>query len=115
MADKISIQCPDDDNTETQLIRYIQKRISDLKPALDLDVSYIDERADVIDIQVTGVTESKSAIEITYDVTYDAYHGCKDQNHSGDEERFLCGERIDDCWVFDANIPREKRSTYEEF
>jgi len=119
MTDKVLIPIPDDfddPDAEIDLVAYFQELIgSDLEPALDTDVWELDQRAQFIEAEVTGVTAEADGIVVSYDVTFDAYYGCRDQNYAGTVDRHIVGTRGGDSWVFDKYIPRLPRDTGDEF
>ena len=117
MSKTIAIECPhrEDEDEYFDLLKYFKDQIEDLKPALDLSVESLDERACFIDVEITDVQEDENSVFIQYEATYTAYYGCGDQDHSGKDDRDVTGIRVGDCWEFPVYVPPPRRSTYEEF
>jgi hypothetical protein len=116
MSTHISIECPDrEDDEELDLVEFFKNKIAKLKPALDLSVEDLDERACFFAVKIVDVQEDDSGVFIQYDVTYTAYYGCRDQDRSGVDERNITGDLQGNAWVFPVYVPPPRRSTYEEF
>jgi hypothetical protein len=119
MTTRVYIPIPqefDDENSDFELKPYLQRFVEgELAQALDTDVWELDDRAHAYDTEITDVEIHGDNLNITYNVLFDAYYGCKDQNYAGQDERFLTGTRIGAHWVFEQYVPRQRRSTYDEF
>lgn len=119
MTDKVLIPVPDDfddPDAEIDLVAYFRDLLdSDLEPALDTDVWELDQRAQFIEAEVTDISTEADGIVVFYDVTFDAYYGCRDLNYAGTGDRHIVGTRVGDSWVFDKHIPRLPRDTVDEF
>ena len=105
--------------TAKQMERLLQSLIDDKESnfsnALDRDVSHIDQRAYVDAVRVTGVDITGSLIEVTYDVEYSIYNGCKDMNFQEAEELHVFGDLTSEGWQFEEHVPPPKRTTVDEF
>jgi len=88
---------------------------SDFSDALDHDVSHIDQRAQVYAVRVTDVDINGSQIEVTYELGYSIYNGCKNMNVQDAEELHVFGDLTDEGWAFEKHVPLPKRTTHEEF
>jgi hypothetical protein len=98
------------------LVAYFQRFIQkELHPALDTEVWEIDERAYVYETVITDVEIEEDNIHVNYNVLFDAYYGCRNQNYAGEEDRTITGRRQGNNWVFEPNKPRERRNTHDEF
>lgn len=104
---------------EREMVKLLQSLIddndSDFSHALDHDVSHIDQRAQVHAVLITQVDISKSEIEVTYELEYNIYNGCKDMNVVDSEELHVFGDLTDEGWAFDKYVPPPKRDTVDEF
>jgi hypothetical protein len=56
-----------------------------------------------------------SDIEVTYELEYSIYNGCRDMNVVDSEELHVFGELTDEGWAFDQHVPPPKRDTVDEF
>ncbi len=105
--------------TARQMERLLQSLINDKESnfsnALDRDVSHINQRAHVDAVRVTDVDITGSLIEVTYDVEYSIYNGCKDMNVQDAEELHVFGELTSEGWEFEEHVPPPKRTTMDEF
>lgn len=105
-----------DPDADFDHVAYFQKYLNgELAPALDKDVWEFDERAHTYATVITDVEVDEDTIVVHYSVMFDAHYGCSDQDWSGDDPRYVTGTRVDNDWVFKAHIPRERRSTHDEF
>lgn len=86
-----------------------------IEAALDLDVSDIEDRAQLYDTSITEIELDEESISITYELSYEVYLGCRDLNYADIDERHLCGKREGNRFTFPIHFPPPKRSTYEEF
>ncbi|MDP1788005.1 MAG: hypothetical protein Q8M91_18815 [Polaromonas sp.] len=117
MSKNITIECPhrESEDEDFDLLKYFKDRIEDLKPALDLSVEHLDDRACFFGVEIIDIQEDENSVFIQYDVTYTAYYGCRDQDHSGEDDRDVTGFRVGNYWEFPVYVPPPRRSTYEEF
>lgn len=88
---------------------------SEFKKTLDLDVSHIDQRAQVYGIRITAVDMTESTIDVSYEVDYNVYNGCKDMDIDDSEYLLVSGVRTKDGWEFEEFVPPPKRTTVDEF
>jgi hypothetical protein len=83
--------------------------------ALDLDVSHIDQRAQLYGIRITDVDMTETTLVVTYEVDYNVYNGCKNMDIDDAEELAVSGVRVDTGWEFEEYSPPPKRTTVDEF
>lgn len=100
---------------EKLLQSLIDDNESDFSDALDHDVSHIDQRAQVHAVRIRDVDISGSQIEVTYELEYSIYNGCKDMDVQDAEELRVFGDLTDEGWAFDEHVPPPKRTTVDEF
>lgn len=102
---------------QNELKDWMNENINWLEPAMDLDASTYDERAILCDgPEITKVEVTGNAVIIYYVFYWNAYYGCRDQNHSGkSEEAWFCAELENDILFFEEYFPLDKRSTCAEF
>lgn len=115
MSKIIVLALPTARDMEKFLQSLIDDNESDFLDALDMDVSHIDQRAQVDAIRVTDVDINGSSIAVTYDLEYSIYNGCKDMDVQDAEELHVFGELTDEGWAFDKHVPPPKRTTVDEF
>ena len=105
--------------TERAMEKHLQSLLedneSDFSSVLDCDVSHIDRRAEVHAVRIMAVNISGSQIEVSYDVEYSIYNGCKDMDVNDAESLHVFGDLTDEGWAFDEYVPPEPRSTVDEF
>ena len=116
----ISIPVPsdliEDPECDFDLKEYFQDLVEeDFEPVLDTDVWEQDERAVACGVEIDNVEVRDDTIIVYYSVSFSAYHGCRDRNWSGQDERHIAGTRAGDSWVFPAYVRRLPRDTFEEF
>lgn len=113
---KIIVQSlPSAREMEKLLQSLIDDNENDFSDALDHDVSHIDQRAQVHAVRVTQVDINGSDIEVTYELEYSIYNGCRDMNVVDSEKLHVFGELTDEGWAFDEHVPPPKRDTVDEF
>ena len=118
MRSKIRLDLPGDwgDEVISSFFKAIDFELGhEIEGAMDLDVSDLDERAWVYEKRIREVELTKDSIFITYELAYDAYHGCRDINYSDTDERHMSGARQGNTFYFDEYIPPPRRTTFEEF
>jgi hypothetical protein len=86
-----------------------------LAPALDLDVTEIDELARVDAAHPLGLRTDDAAVMIDYLVEASAFHACRDLHHHGRAMRTLRGRTDGDDWVFPVHAPSPVRDGRDEF
>lgn len=105
--------------TAREMEKFLQSLIedneSDFSDALDLDVSHIDQRADVHAVRVTQVNIDGTVLTLTYELDYSIYNGCKDMDIVDSEELHVFGELTEEGWAFDKHVPPPRRDTVDEF
>lgn len=74
-----------------ELAQYLSQEHHLLEEALDLDVYYIDGRAEYMDHTVDHVAVDGGEVRIDYTVFYFVYFGCDDMNQDDDEDRQITG------------------------
>ena len=100
---------------EKHLQSLLEDSESDFPRALDRDVSHIDRRAEVHAVRIMAVEISGSQIEVSYDVEYSIFNGCKDMNVEDAESLHVFGDLTDEGWAFDEYVPPPPRTTVDEF
>lgn len=119
MANRVYIPVPqefDEESSDVGLSSYFQSFVGgELSKALDTDVWELDERAHAYKTEITNVEIRGETVNITYNVLFDAYYGCSDQNYAGEDERFITGTQVGAHWAFEPYTPRQRRSTDDEF
>lgn len=113
----MAILIPQLDADESALFVYLQSQVREGKDgetgeflsALDRDVSHIDIRAVVDDIEINHVEIVGSDLHVTYLVHYSVYNACKDMNVVDWEECNVVGRRTDEGWEFEECEPLPKR------
>lgn len=92
----------------------LNEHIEDMYPALDLDVTVRDMRANFLEAEVTWVDIDGNEVDVQYEVTYDAYYGCKDIDSGGTYEEALTGTIANGYVSFDRFISPEPLAPNEE-
>lgn len=114
MSSHIEIEVPDDE--DVILVEYFQEQIEgEFRTAMDFGVAKFDDRAQLDDIQVADVVLMDDMIEVTYDVKFSAYYGCRDMDYVDTDERTIRGRCVGNAWVFSRHVSPPPRSTDEEF
>ena len=93
----------------------VRRRLNDLRPAMDFDVSDIDSKAQIDSCEILSVTSTEGSIEISYQLKFSASYTCSDIEFAGTHQRTLRGVREGDFWVFQSRPSVESRSTVDEF
>ena len=113
---KITVQVlPTSREMEKLLQSLVDDEESDFRSALDIDVSHIDQRAQVYGVRVTAVDMSESTIHVSYEADYNVYNGCKDMDIDDSIDGVATGARTEDGWEFEEFVPPPKRTTVDEF
>jgi hypothetical protein len=106
-------------DTEREMEKLLQSLVdddeSDFSNALDHDVSNIDQRAEVYAVQITAVVISGNKIEVSYDLDYSIYNGCKDMDVQDSVPLHVFGTLTDEGWAFDVHVAPPKRTTLDEY
>lgn len=118
---------PDDEDDVDDLSHFFAEKIfsdpreggdlnGELLPVLDLEVDDHDDRALLDDVQVTEVEFDPVAktVEVFYNVTYSAHHGCRDLSYTEIDDRSVIGTLEGSNWVFDEYVPPHRLSPSEE-
>lgn len=93
----------------------VRLRLAELAPAMDLDVSDFDSKAQIDSCEVISVKTSQHSIEICYQLKFSASYTCSDIEFAGTHQRTLRGVLDRDFWIFESRPPVESRSTVDEF
>jgi hypothetical protein len=83
--------------------------------ALDYGVSEFDERARLLDLQVTEVQATAAGVAVCYSVSWEAFHACDDRTICGEQVRVVKGTIDGPNWAFAQAPIFESRSTADEF
>lgn len=85
------------------------EQASEFARALDLDVSDLDDRAVVEEVEVTGVEIEGDTLCIEYAVHFSVYYGCQDHDIQDCVERTVRGHRTAHGWELPEHVPLPKR------
>lgn len=96
------------------LAKYLKENSDEIEEVLDLDVYYIDNRAEYKDHTVDDVIVDGADIQIDYFVFYFIYFGCDDQNVEDEEGRQIFGKWQGTTVTFDMPAPPPERYPSEE-
>lgn len=102
-----------DDSSDA--VTCVRLRLNDLRPAMDLDVSDFDPKAQIDSCEMLSVRSTEGSIEICYQLRFSASYTCSDIEFAGNHKRTLRGVREGDFWVFESRPSFESRSTVDEF
>ncbi|MFO0999809.1 MAG: hypothetical protein U0936_05710 [Planctomycetaceae bacterium] len=102
-------------NDSHDVVACVRRRLAELEPVIDLDVSDFDSKAKIDSCEVISVQTSENAIEICYELKFSASYTCTDIEFAGTHQRILRGVRDGDFWVFESCPSFESRSTVDEF
>jgi hypothetical protein len=113
MLDLITVPIPED---ETDLIAYFEDQLdSAFRDALNFDVVRQRDRAVLDDVRITDVTITEIGVEVSYEIQFSAYLGCRDMNWADEEYYCAFGKKQDEAWLFAHHKPWTPRSTHDEF
>ena len=97
------------------VVACVSRRLNDLRPAMDLDVSEFDSKAQIDSCEIVSVKCTEGSIEICYQLKFSASYTCSDIEFAGTHQRTLRGVREGNFWVFEPPPSVESRSTVDEF
>lgn len=114
--DTLLIEIPSHIEDDDELADWVRGNSEAFWPAMDLDASQHDDRANVDEVNITEVEIDERTVAIHYDYEYSAYYGCRDVNYSDTtDEEVIVGQRQGNTLLFEKFKPRERRSSDEEF
>lgn len=116
MSAPISIEIPEYIH-EDDWKEHLQKRIEELKSALDLSVGVDpdDPRLEIHEIEIDSLEIYEDEVFIHYSVHWSIYYGCEDQNNAGRENGSVSADRDGNVLTFEPHVYPERRSTLDEF
>ena len=99
----------------TDLVVYVQTHLDLFTPAMDLEVSEFDAKAQVGSIVILSVTQVDQTVRISYKLTFSADYTCSGIEYAGSHARSILGTVAAADWLFVPPAPMPERSTVEEF
>ena len=102
-------------NDSHDAVACVCRRLNELAPVIDLDVSDFDSKAQIDSCEILSVRSTEGSIEICYQLKFSASYTCSDIEFAGTHHRTLRGVRDGDFWVFESLPSVESRSTVDEF
>ncbi len=114
MSTVIQIPVPPSEDS-LSLVRFAQESVAQLLPAMDLEVTEFDSKAQVDQIEILSVDAKAESILITFHLKFSASYTCSGIDYAGTHIRTLRGSREDNLWIFPAHQPTPSRSTVDEF